>query len=79
MKPNNFSESNKTLRKPHSMTDEECNSLHIYNDGTVCVSQWQASWFERLSILFHGRVWLRVLSGETQPPVCIQTMYPFKR
>jgi len=30
------------------------------------------SWRERLSALLFGRVWLALLSGETQPPALVQ-------
>ena len=77
MIPQYFPQRNKTLRKPDGMTDTECASLHVFTDGEICVSQWRASWRERLSILFKGTVWLRVRSGTTQPPVKIQTADPF--
>lgn len=72
MEPINFEQSNKTLLKPESMTDEECSSLHIYTDGEYCISCWKPSLRERLSILVFGKVWLWVLYGRTQPPVSIE-------
>ncbi len=66
-----FKDANKTLLKPDSMTDEECGSLRVYTDGKHCVSCWKPSWKERLSLLFFGRAWLYVFSGNTQPPVYI--------
>lgn len=72
MKPINFSQSNKTLLKPESMTDEECGVLYVHNDGQCNISCWRPSLRERLSILLFGKVWLRVLSGATQPPVVIE-------
>lgn len=78
MKPIKFEEANKELLKPESMTDEECSSLWIYNDGRECVSCWKLSFKERLAALLFGRVWLSVLSGHTQPPVwlaCCRTVF----
>jgi hypothetical protein len=72
VKPSEFPEQTKVLRKPPSMTDEECGSLGVYSDGHVCISLWRPTWRERLSILFLGRVWLHVLSGQTQPPVMVE-------
>jgi hypothetical protein len=69
--PVDFPEKTKTLQKPPSMTDEECSPLHVYSDGEVCISCWRPSWRERLSILWHGRIWLYVASGPTQPPVSL--------
>lgn len=71
MRPTNFKQSNKVLTKPSDMTDEECSSLHVFTDGNQCVSCWKPSIKERLLILLTGRVWLGVLSGETQPPVFV--------
>jgi hypothetical protein len=69
MVPINFSESNKELQKPATMTDQECSPLPTFTDGKQSISCWKPSWKERFSILFFGRVWLSVFSGETQPPV----------
>lgn len=79
MKPNKFKEATIELKKPASMTDEECGSLHIYQgeDGT-CVSLWRASFWERIKFLFHGNLWLGVHSGKTQPHVwlnCTKTVF----
>ena len=71
MNPVEFKEQTKILAKPDSMTDDECESLPIWNDGNHCISCWRPSWRERLSILLFGRVWLWVFSGDTQPPVAI--------
>lgn len=71
MNPIDFVEANKTLTKPLSMTDEECGSLSVWNDGKQSVSCWRPTLRERLSILIFGCVWLTVLSGETQPPVAL--------
>ena len=69
MYPVKFPEANRNLLKPDNMTNEECGSLWVYTDGGACISCWKLSWKARLSVLFHGKVWLGVLSGGTQPPV----------
>lgn len=79
MKPIYFPEATVELKKPASMTDEECGSLHIHRaiDGT-CISCWTVPFWQRLKFLFHGKVWLGVLSGSTQPPVwldCTKTVF----
>jgi len=43
--------------------------LPIYSDGTVCVSCWRLKFAEKIKALFFGKIWLRVRSGNTQPPV----------
>lgn len=78
MKPIKFKEATKNLLKPENMTDEECSSLWVYNDGRECVSCWRLTWKERIKALFFGKVWLGVLSGFTQPPVwlvCDKTVF----
>lgn len=71
LKPTKFPEANRNLLKPDSMTDEECESLWVYTDGYECFSCWKLGWRERLNILLHGKVWLSVVSGWTQPPVAL--------
>ena len=66
-----FPEANKTLTKPDGMTDEECGSLPVYTNGIECISCWRPTPRERLSILLFGKIWLRILSGQTQPPVAL--------
>ena len=72
MIPINFKEATKVLRKPDSMTDEECGSLAVFSDGVQCVSCWKMTFKERLMALLFGKVWLIVLSGYTQPPVSVR-------
>lgn len=79
MKPIDFPQSTKVLQKPSTMTDEECSPLHVWSDGKQCVSCWKPSFIERLKILFTGKVWLGVLSGETQPPVFLSGERVFVR
>lgn len=81
MKPIKFKEATKNLLKPENMTDEECSSLWVYNDGQECVSCWRLTWKERIKALLFGKVWLGVLSGFTQPPVwmvCDKTVFTQK-
>ena len=78
MSPIKFKKEKKNLLKPENMTDEECSSLWVYNDGRECVSCWRLTWKERIKALFFGKVWLGVLSGFTQPPVwlvCDKTVF----
>lgn len=71
MIPGTFAEANRVLQKPPSMSDEECEPLPVWTNGQLCISLWRPSWRERLSMLLFGRVWLWVVSGETQPPVAV--------
>lgn len=79
MKPKKFKEATVKLNKPGSMTDEQCGSLYVYQspDGQS-ISCWKASLWERIKFLFHGKIWLGVYSGKSQPPVwldCTRTVF----
>lgn len=70
MKPKQFKEATIELKKPPSMTDAECGSLFIHqSERGECISLWTAPFLQRVKFLFHGKLWLGVLSGKTQPPV----------
>lgn len=71
MKPIHFKEATIELKKPASMTDEECASMWVWNDGSQSISCWKMSWKERIKLLFHGRVWVSVLAGKSQPPIWV--------
>ena len=71
MKPIRFKEVNKWLDKPESMTTEECKSMFIYTDNRECISCWRLTFWERMKILFLGKLWVRIVSGKTQPPIAL--------
>lgn len=79
MKPIDFPQSTKVLQKPSTMSDNECSSLHVWNDSKQCVSCWKPTFKERMNILFGGKVWLGVLSGKTQPPVFVSGEMVFEK
>ncbi len=57
---------------------DACKALWVYTDGQQCISCWKLPWRQRITALVHGRVWLSVLSGYTQPPVwmdCSKTVF----
>lgn len=78
MNPIAFKNQTKVLQKPTTMTDEECGPLPVFNDGKECISCWQLSLRERLKIAFTGILWLRIVSGATQPPVWPTLEDPFE-
>ena len=69
MEPMKFEQANKELLKPQGWTDEECGSLPVFSDGRECISLWKMTWRERLYALLFGKIWLGIVSGQTQPPV----------
>ena len=72
MKPTEFSEQTKVLSKPVGWSDDECSPLGVWTDGRECISRWEPTLRERIALLFGAPVWLRVVSGKTQPPVALQ-------
>ncbi len=79
MKPINFPQSTKVLQRPSEMTDNECLPLPVWNDGKQCISCWKPTFVERFRILLTGKVWLGVLTGETQPPVFVSGERVFEK
>lgn len=74
MKPSEFKHANRHLMPSGAEYGENVTGvepLHVWTDGEQCLSLWRPSWRERLSILFFGKVWLALLSGQTQPPACV--------
>ena len=71
LKPIDFKESNKVLAKPDSMTDDECGDLFVFNDGKQTISCWKTPIWKRIRFLFHGKVWISVSFGESQPPIWV--------
>ena len=66
MKPIKFKEQNKTLIglgiiKP----------LPVYTDGIVCISCWELNFIERFKALVFGKIWIRLRSGGSQPPISL--------
>jgi hypothetical protein len=78
MKPTPFKGQSKVLKRPEVMTEEECAPLPILNLGDTCISCWQMSWRERLKALLTGKIWLGILSGQTQPPCYVAVDQPFR-
>jgi len=73
MIPIHFKEATIELKKPPTMTDEECSSLWIYSQNGTCISLWTTSLWERIMFLFHGHVWIGIMSGDTQPPIWLDS------
>jgi len=76
MKPRWFKWANRRLMPSGSEYSENVTGvdpLWIWTDGEQCLSCWQPTLWERIQLLFHGRIWVSVLSGQTQPPICVTT------
>ena len=82
MNPITFPEQNMTLTKPASMTDEQCSSMGVHatnlSTGPVCISCWKMGFWERVRVLFTGKVWAWVMSAKNaQPPIALGVDFPF--
>ena len=76
MKPRPFPQANRRLLPP---CVEDCDPLETFcQDGEV-ISCWQMS-ADELELVNRngGRVWVRVHSGETSPPIGVQVESPFE-
>lgn len=64
-----FAGANRMLLPPQGA--ENVDALHTYTNGICSVSCWELSPDELAEVLRTGRVFLTVLSGQTQPPVFV--------
>lgn len=72
--PTTFPEANSTLRGgPASTygTQHDVLDLPTYRYDGGIISCWRLSWRERLLALWHGRVWLHVVTRTTHPPIAV--------
>lgn len=72
MKPIAFTEQTVVLQpNPNQMEidDLPVGTLPIFTDGNQVISCWGLTFWERLRVLWFGKIWLGVHSGHTQPPV----------
>lgn len=79
--PIQFPQVNHELKKPETMTDEQCSSLPICatndQDGfPLLISRWKLTPEELEEINRTGSVYLGVVSG-SHPPVWITPLNPF--
>ncbi len=77
MRATDFPEATTQLLAPEGMEDQVYD-LNIWKsqEFDLVISKWKMTWRERFQILFLGHVWLHV-TGQTHPPVTIETFYPF--
>ena len=74
--PVDFKQSNFVWKGwPKSEERDEVLDLPSFKYGNETISCWELTWKEKLSILFTGRVWLRVFGR--QPPVLVEGTCPF--
>lgn len=71
--PVSFTQQNQVLLAAPG-TESFVRPLPICRTENELISCWRLSWRERWEVLCHGRVYLRVLSQTSQPPVEIQAV-----
>lgn len=79
MKAIEFKEQNAVLKKPESMTDQECSSLPCFMDGRNVISKWELSDKEIEEIIKTKCIYVCVLSGASSPPIRPDVFTPFIR
>ena len=76
MSPIKFAEQNRLLAKDQK--EYLPLPVHQTQDGLV-ISCWRLTWWDRLKLLFTGRLWLMQLTfGEPLQPQVIQAHTPFR-
>ena len=58
-------------------TEDDVGDLAVCRTEKEIISEWRASWSERIRILCSGRVWLRVIATDTHSPVVLEGQDPF--
>jgi hypothetical protein len=77
VKPRPFPQANRRLLPPPGV--ENCDPLETFCDGEQVISCWQMSADELAEVNRNGgRVWVRVWSGHTSPPIAVQANDPFR-
>jgi hypothetical protein len=72
MKCIEFPEQTRVLLAPPGVSDEECGTLPVFNDGKECISKWELNEEDKKHIAEKGYIWLRIWGGVTQPPCCLE-------
>lgn len=72
MTPIPFEKQNKVLTPTATNDGRDLQNISVLTDGQQCLSCWQMTWRERLAALLHGRLWLGVHSGATQPAIWME-------
>ena len=77
MTPVPFREQNHTFLPPPRMEDKVGSLPTFVGEGQV-ISCWRLTLWERIKLLFTGRMWFSVI-GNAQPPIWLGVHCPFIR
>jgi hypothetical protein len=81
MKPIQFPEQNGTLGGGPGAnfgTTEQVLDLPVHRNGAEVISCWSLSLWERIKLLFRGRLWLLALAPRTHVPIALTVDKPFE-
>ena len=67
LKPVNFKEANIELHPRIENPDSK--SIRAFTDDKQCITCWKLTFWQRLSVLIFGRVWMGIRSGRMMPSV----------
>ena len=67
LKPFKFEQANKKLT-PLLVNYKD---LWVWSDNLENISCWKLSFWERIKLLFIGKIWISLLSGKSQPPMIV--------
>jgi hypothetical protein len=77
MKPVQFPEANIVMRKPDSMTEEECCDIHASRQEWGFITCWKPSEAERVKIALGEPIWIS-LCGDHMQPHAVTADNPFE-
>lgn len=77
MRAINFPERNITFMPPAGM-EGQCDPLPAFQGEGQVISCWHLTFWERLKLLFCGKLWFSVI-GDAQPPIWMGVNCPFIR
>jgi hypothetical protein len=75
MKPVEIPNANIVLRRPASMSAEQCGDLHAHFDGRTFMSEWELSEEELQAVIKSRRVRVWVWAG-VHPPIALGAVGP---
>jgi len=61
----------KVLKLPSHV--REAKGVPVWTDGESCLSCWKMGIWDRIKFLFHGNVWMWIQTGESMPPVFLES------
>jgi len=62
---------NRSLLPPPGVSESQCHTLHVFNNGTCSVSCWELTDEEWEEVLRTRRIYASVWYGSSQPPMLI--------